>query len=244
MCAGCARVFELKNGVPIFLAEPVEMVAADHTSNALGAEYEQTLRDGHELVLHIGAGMTRQKYPNCVELERKLFRHTDVVGDAHTLPFRGDTFGVVLAFNVFEHLRDPMAAASEIRRVLKPGGRVAIHTAFLQPLHESPHHYYNATEFGVRQWFRDFEVERCHVSANFGPGMMLAFLSAAIISASAQAGVDADALAQVNQSTLGEWAALWKTKQTAPAAFTILQNLPPAAQSAIAAGFEVVARKP
>jgi hypothetical protein len=40
-------------------------------------------------------------------------------------------------------------AAAEILRVSKLSS-LAIHTAFLQPLHEAPLHFYNATEHGVR----------------------------------------------------------------------------------------------
>ena len=39
-----------------------------------------------------------------------------------TLPFADETFDVVSAFDVFEHLVDPQCALPEIRRVLRPGG--------------------------------------------------------------------------------------------------------------------------
>ena len=73
----------------------------------------------------------RRNIPTCIEFEHKIFKHTDVVGDAHHLPFRDASFDRVFAFNVFEHLREPARAAAEIARVLKPTGAVAIHTAFL-----------------------------------------------------------------------------------------------------------------
>ena len=151
------------DGIPVFLPDAAEVVTVPsaHTSNAMGAEFEEILARGDQRVLHLGAGSTARKYPGCIELEHKIFRHTDVVGDAHALPFRDSSFDRVFAFNVFEHLRDPARAAREILRVLKPGGALALHTAFLQPLHEAPRHFFNATEFGVREWFRDFEIEQC-----------------------------------------------------------------------------------
>ena len=90
------------------------------------------------------------------------------MGDAHHLPFLDATFDAVVTFNTFEHLYDPPRAAAEIHRVLKPGGRLILQTAFLQPLHEPPHHYYNTTEFGLRRWFSDFEITRMHVSDKGG----------------------------------------------------------------------------
>src|SRR5262249_11234875 len=160
-CTKCAYSFALQNGIPNFLPEPAAITPAEHQSNPIGSEFEEILLRGDGLTLHLGAGTTSTRHPNCAELEHKIFRHTDVVGDAHALPFRDKVFDRVFAFNVFEHLREPPRVAAEIQRVLKPGGEVMIHTAFLQPLHEAPHHYYNATAFGVREWFRDFEIDRC-----------------------------------------------------------------------------------
>lgn len=48
-----------------------------------------------------------------------------VVGDAYALPFGDDTFDVVHAHQVLQHLADPVAALREFRRVVKPGGIVA-----------------------------------------------------------------------------------------------------------------------
>ena len=56
-------------------------------------------------------------------------------------------------------------AAAEIRRVLQPGGVAKIDTAFLQPEHGYPHHFYNATETGLRHWFRDFDIQWSGVEA-------------------------------------------------------------------------------
>jgi len=116
------------DGIPVFLsnATGVATIPPAHTSNPMGAEFEEILARGDQRVLHLDAGSTERKYPGCIELEYKIFRHTDVVGDAHALPFRDSSFDRVFAFNVFEHLRDPARAAREILRVLKPGGALAL----------------------------------------------------------------------------------------------------------------------
>jgi SAM-dependent methyltransferase len=242
-CEICSRKFPVQNGVAIFSSNEVEIVSIDHKSNLVGEEFEQILREGREFVLHIGAGATETRHPNCVEFEHKVFRHTDVVGDAHFLPFRDNSFDRVFAFNVFEHLRDPKIAAREIHRVLKPGGSVAIHTAFLQSLHEEPAHFYNATEYGVREWFALFAIERCEVSANFSPGYMLAFLMANTMETVRAAGVSAADQSAVSDTTIGDWAAFWARNDKPPAAFQILQGLPQEFQKRIAAGFQLIARK-
>ena len=242
-CPGCRSTYAVHDGVPVFLPHP-PAEAKDHASNAIGGEFDALLREGKDFILHIGAGGSPMRYPNCVEFEHKIFRHTDVVGDAHQLPFRDGVFDRVFALNVFEHLSDPKRAATEIFRVLKPGGSVAIHTAFLQALHEEPHHYYNATEFGVREWFSGFEIETLQVTGNFGPGVMLAFLSANLIGAARMGGISTKEEMQLSGTTIGEWAEFWAGKLGEPPGFQALQAMPQEVQKRIAGGFELIARKP
>lgn len=51
---------------------------------------------------------------------------TDGTGSVYSIPFPDDYFDCVTLIEVIEHLERPMAAIQEIRRVLKPGGRVII----------------------------------------------------------------------------------------------------------------------
>ena len=46
-------------------------------------------------------------------------------GDVFALPFDDDTFDVVHAHQLLQHLDDPVAALAEMRRVVRPGGSVA-----------------------------------------------------------------------------------------------------------------------
>ena len=243
-CESCGAAFRFQNGIPVFFSESVEVAPAEHESNALGLEFEEILRRGEGLTLHLGAGATAVRHRNCIEFEHKIFRHTDVVGDAHALPFRNEIFDRVFAFNVFEHLRQPALAASEIHRVLKPGAALVIHTAFLQPLHEAPHHYYNATEYGVREWFGEFEIQTCEVSANFSPGFMLGFLAASVLNTVRGSELTAAEQTQIAETRLVEWAEFWRRKSEPPPGLGALLSLPQQLQKQIAAGFELRAHKP
>lgn len=49
-----------------------------------------------------------------------------VAGDVYGLDFDDDTFDVVHAHQVLQHLSDPVAALREMRRVCRPGGIVAV----------------------------------------------------------------------------------------------------------------------
>jgi SAM-dependent methyltransferase len=79
-----------------------------------------------------------------------------IVADGHVLPFASESFDIVLANNVIEHLHDPAAGVAEMRRVLKPGGELLFTIPFLYPIHESPHDYTRFTVHGLRRLFRDF----------------------------------------------------------------------------------------
>ncbi|GFF22546.1 uncharacterized methyltransferase C1B3.06c [Aspergillus udagawae] len=49
-----------------------------------------------------------------------------LVGDIHNLPFPDNTFDIVHAHQVLQHIADPVQAFKEMRRVAKQGGIVAV----------------------------------------------------------------------------------------------------------------------
>jgi len=53
-------------------------------------------------------------------------RAVAVRGDAYRLPFPDNAFDVIVAAEVLEHLHDDARVFAELRRVLRPGGRIAV----------------------------------------------------------------------------------------------------------------------
>jgi SAM-dependent methyltransferase/uncharacterized protein YbaR (Trm112 family) len=245
-CEGCGNAYPLHAGRPVFLpgGGPPKMMDPGHISNQPPKMIQDWMTWFDGWILNIGAGGTRVKLENVVEMEYSIFRHTDIVSDAHHLPFADVSFDAVVSFNTFEHLYDPESAASEVYRVLKPGGRLALHTAFLQPVHEPPHHYYNTTEYGLRRWFRAFEIEEVSVSENFQPAHVIAWLTSELLKAVEETeGMAArDRLAA---STLDFWRSSWEEPERRKhPLWELLRRLPQQDQLRYAAGFQLDARKP
>jgi SAM-dependent methyltransferase len=88
----------------------------------------------------------------------------DIVGSAYEIPFPEDSFDSVVSTQVFEHLADPIKAATEIRRVLRKGGCVLVTIPQVAPLHDEPGDYFRYTNHGLQALFGDFELiemKRC-----------------------------------------------------------------------------------
>ena len=111
------------------------------------------------MILDAGAGFRKIPYPNVVNLEIYDYPSTDIVAAVEHLPFADSVFDGVLSLAVLEHVKDPFVCASEIKRVLKPGGKVLAIIPFLQAEHGYPSHYFNATRFGIRELFKELTME-------------------------------------------------------------------------------------
>jgi len=240
------RHWPIVEGRPILwpdLGEP-ERKPHDHISNELPEEALAIIRETKGLVLNLSAGGSLEKFDHVVEVEYALFRHTDLVADAHDLPFDDEVFSAVIVMNAFEHYREPQKVSTELLRVLKPGGRIHVRTAFLQPLHEAPWHFYNATRYGLEEWFKGFRTDKLHVSDNFCPNYSIAWLASEAEGA-LRAGVSAESAEAFRSATLGSLVEAWRdpSKRQGPV-WTDFQRIPQPAQDVIAAGFEFLGSKP
>jgi SAM-dependent methyltransferase len=114
------------------------------------------LLDVQGVVLDLGAGLRpfADLIPGrTIALDHRARPDIDLIGDAHRLPFGDATVDAIVCTEVFEHLIDPPAAARELIRILKPGGRLVLTTRFCFPLHDRPADYWRFTSYTLARLF-------------------------------------------------------------------------------------------
>ncbi|ATU08089.1 class I SAM-dependent methyltransferase [Methanohalophilus portucalensis] len=82
-------------------------------------------------------------------------KNVSVIGDAHKLPFKNDSFDYIICNAVLEHVREPSIILSEIYRCVKSNGFVFISVPFLQHIHSDPYDFRRFTNYGLK-----YELEK------------------------------------------------------------------------------------
>jgi SAM-dependent methyltransferase len=108
--------------------------------------------------------------------------HADLHGSIDALPVDDASFDVVLCLQVLEHVPDPAAAVRELRRVVRPGGRVLASTHGVYPYHPNPDDLWRWTHSGLERLFRDNgDWSSVSVSAGAGTAATVAMLVAHLV---------------------------------------------------------------
>jgi SAM-dependent methyltransferase len=81
---------------------------------------------GGKSVLNFGCGKTVYKSPNVTNLDVYEHEGVNVVCTTNKLPFENDTFDLIIANHVIEHVPNWFESFKELARVLKPGGVIEI----------------------------------------------------------------------------------------------------------------------
>ncbi|MDX6423604.1 MAG: hypothetical protein QOI67_1075 [Gaiellaceae bacterium] len=140
----CAALFDV--------AEPVVEIGS---RPAQGQEKDAYLRDLFPGKHYIGCDI--QEGPNVDQIE-----------DIHQLSFEDESVGTVVCVEVLEHVWDPLRAAQEIHRVLKPGGVAILTSVMFMPIHAHPWDFWRFTPEGFAKLLDPFET-----SLAFGYGFDL-----------------------------------------------------------------------
>ncbi len=65
----------------------------------------------------------------------------DIVSDITAIPRPDASFDAIMCTEVLEHVPDPVAALTELNRLLKPGGHLLITAPFASLTHFAPYHF-------------------------------------------------------------------------------------------------------
>ncbi len=95
-------------------------------------------------VSDLSSGMLDAAWRNLVVTGR-TFKFKEV--DAQSIPYEDETFDVVIANHMLYHVPDRAKAIAEIKRVLKPGGRLIATTVGENHMHE------------IMDWFRQIHID-------------------------------------------------------------------------------------
>lgn len=124
--------------------------------------------------LNIGSGSTRYS-KDIVNLDIFPDRNVDVVGNSAYLPFKNESFNIIICQAVLEHVEDPDKSIKEIKRVLRRNGIIYVELPFFQGLHATPTYsdFQRYTIAGIQNIFKEFEQMEKGVLA--GPASALAW---------------------------------------------------------------------
>jgi methyltransferase family protein len=179
------RTIASVGGVPHFYpaGKPCAIRLTERGTTHPYSSQAQQLIETSRVALNFGAGVqTKDRlHDHVVNLDAIQFPWIDVVNTCRSLPFRDSVFDAVISQAVFEHLPDPFFAAREVYRVLRSGGRALIDTAFMQPFHGDPDHYFNMTCSGLRQIMQGFQIEELGVRSYQNPSLGLSMQIEAVL---------------------------------------------------------------
>ena len=101
--------------------------------------------------------------------------NTKMIFDSHEIPFKDESFDLVIAQAVLEHVLDPFICVAEIHRVLKTGGLVYAETPFMQQVHGGRYDFHRFTHLGHRRLFRKFVEEKSGIVSGAGSSLAWSF---------------------------------------------------------------------
>ena len=79
-------------------------------------------------------------------------------------------YDLVLIFNVMEHVYNTDNAINEIKKILKPGGKIIGATPFLYRIHHAPEDYNRYTKQFFEKFFKENNLNNIHINElGFGP---------------------------------------------------------------------------
>ncbi|MEW6676513.1 MAG: methyltransferase domain-containing protein [Pseudomonadota bacterium] len=117
-------------------------------------------------LLNVGGGPYRVSAQE-ITLNIGPFPGVDLIADAHEIPLADGSVDAIFSLAVLEHVTDPKRVASEMMRVLKPGGWLYSEAPFIFFFHGYPADFTRFTRDGLARLFTGLEA--VEVGMTHGP---------------------------------------------------------------------------
>jgi SAM-dependent methyltransferase len=124
--------------------------------NRLCREYAT---DKLTLVVHSEDVGYKPFFPNAFAVTKRRDRPADMHVDLYyreLSKIADDSYEVILCTGLLEHIPDPQRLIDDLRRILKPGGKLIISASAVFAFHECPNDFFHFTPFSFKLMFRDW----------------------------------------------------------------------------------------
>jgi SAM-dependent methyltransferase len=128
-------------------------------------------------VIDLGAG-GRRIAPHVTTMDFDPKVPADIHGDITNTGLPGNSFDLVIATGVLEHVEDDRALLQEMTRLTKPGGLVYIEIPFMQQYHDDPIDCRRLTQPGLARFMKTFGLEPIANGSHIGPTVTVLTLTA------------------------------------------------------------------
>lgn len=135
-----------RKGLDSFLSGKIASISAGQRVLNVGA--------GGDFARVLQAGAVKNGF-TVTNVDIDPSRHPDVVDDITQSSFQDESFDAIVMLEVLEHVVNPIGAASEVLRLLKPNGQLILSTPFIFPLHDRPHDFFRYTKYGLTHLFKE-----------------------------------------------------------------------------------------
>ena len=137
--------------------KPIRILILGGSVDGIGIKHLKAMLDNDDLL---------------VETDVSYGPNTTVICDAHEIPFKEESFDLIIAQAVLEHVLDPFLCVREMHRVLKDKGLMYAETPFMQQVHGGKYDFLRFTHLGHRRMFRQFNEINSGVVAGAGSALV------------------------------------------------------------------------
>ena len=108
--------------------------------------YKAFLKEGNQINNYIGIDLENSEYHNTEK--------PDKFWDGFTIPIEDNSQDWVIVTEFLEHYFDTGHILKEIKRILKPGGKIFFTVPCVYMLHEVPYDHHRFTPFSLKEYFK------------------------------------------------------------------------------------------